>query len=214
MIEEEQLEVVRQARVVLKGQLARFGWSAVPRKSDPDGQALWGDSNAVTATRAWWREDNKLYYLRHLETVKERLRRYYAGHQEEAKEYVRLWQRANPEKAVEQSRLYFERHPGKAAEIRHRYHANLANAEGSFTSLEFEQLCKDFGDRCAYCGKRVKLVSDHMTPLSRGGTDFIWNIIPSCSSCNSSKGDKTLEEYLEYLTARLNIDCKEEEESD
>lgn len=36
-----------------------------------------------------------------------------------------------------------------------------------------------------------ELTEDHRIPLSRGGTDWIANIVPCCLSCNCSKGNKT-----------------------
>lgn len=39
--------------------------------------------------------------------------------------------------------------------------------------------------------------TEHVIPISRGGTHTIDNLRPSCSKCNKSKGSKTLNEYLE-----------------
>lgn len=53
-------------------------------------------------------------------------------------------------------------------------------------------------ETCAYCG--VKLAKhtatiDHIIPLSRGGTDFKWNLVWCCKRCNLSKGSKLLSEW-------------------
>lgn len=48
---------------------------------------------------------------------------------------------------------------------------------------------------CRYCGKappEVKLVVDHIVPVSRGGTNDETNLITSCESCNQGKSDKSL----------------------
>jgi len=34
-----------------------------------------------------------------------------------------------------------------------------------------------------------------MTPISRGGVDFIGNIVPACLRCNQLKSNKTVEEF-------------------
>ena len=51
-----------------------------------------------------------------------------------------------------------------------------------------------FGGRCAYCGqpdyKASKLERDHLVPLSKGGKTTRINIVPSCSHCNRSRGNK------------------------
>lgn len=38
-----------------------------------------------------------------------------------------------------------------------------------------------------------------MTPLKRGGEDVEENIVASCMRCNSNKGNRTLDEYVEKL---------------
>lgn len=49
---------------------------------------------------------------------------------------------------------------------------------------------------CQYCGKRgVRLECDHVTPLSRGGSNELSNLATACFSCNRSKRDKTVEEW-------------------
>jgi hypothetical protein len=39
------------------------------------------------------------------------------------------------------------------------------------------------------------MVPDHAHPRSRGGTDEIDNLVPSCFHCNAAKGWLTLEEF-------------------
>lgn len=91
----------------------------------------------------------------------------------------------------------------KLLELAHCRRAIKAGADGTHTAEEFEAVCKEFDYRCAYCSRSIeevgRITEDHMTPLIRGGSNFIDNMVPACSSCNDSKGAKTVEEYLEYL---------------
>lgn len=41
--------------------------------------------------------------------------------------------------------------------------------------------------RCIYCGRGAGLVLDHFEPSSMGGGDDIWNLLPACDRCNTSK---------------------------
>ena len=49
---------------------------------------------------------------------------------------------------------------------------------------------------CVYCGKIASTV-DHITPLARGGHEAIYNLAPACRSCNLSKSDLLLYEWIE-----------------
>jgi 5-methylcytosine-specific restriction endonuclease McrA len=57
------------------------------------------------------------------------------------------------------------------------------------------------GYRCQFCGRaagglrhRECLTRDHLTPLSRGGTNEWTNVVTACSSCNTRKGNRLPEE--------------------
>ena len=47
---------------------------------------------------------------------------------------------------------------------------------------------------CQYCGSTRHLTIDHVIPKSRGGEDTWENLAVACSSCNTKKGDKFLEQ--------------------
>lgn len=50
---------------------------------------------------------------------------------------------------------------------------------------------------CQYCGATdVDLACDHIIPRSRGGMTHPDNLVAACTSCNSAKHNKTLEEWL------------------
>ncbi len=71
-------------------------------------------------------------------------------------------------------------------------------------TVEWEKVKKEFGNRCAYCGKNhVALIPEHIVPQSVMGrvhperVDLIENIVPSCSHCNSVKKLKSLKDFFE-----------------
>jgi hypothetical protein len=65
--------------------------------------------------------------------------------------------------------------------------------------LPFEQrlriITRD-GGSCVYCGGDYWLGVDHVMPRSRGGSDDDGNLVACCRSCNSSKRNKTPDEWL------------------
>src|SRR5439155_196823 len=73
-----------------------------------------------------------------------------------------------------------------------RRRARRRGADGMFSSAEWTLLVWLFQGRCAYCWQEKKLTIDHVIPLSRGGSNFIENIVPACQSCNSTKYNKLI----------------------
>lgn len=47
--------------------------------------------------------------------------------------------------------------------------------------------------QCQYCGSSRNLTIDHIIPRSKGGKSTWTNLVTACHSCNSKKGDSTLE---------------------
>lgn len=74
--------------------------------------------------------------------------------------------------------------------LKSRYRTRKRNVVGSHSYKQWKSLKEEHGGRCSLCGKETILTKDHIIPISKGGTDDIWNIQPLCRSCNSSKKDK------------------------
>lgn len=50
---------------------------------------------------------------------------------------------------------------------------------------------------CTYCDQPVeKLELDHVDPVAWGANHSIDNLLPACRSCNASKSDKAVEEWV------------------
>lgn len=81
--------------------------------------------------------------------------------------------------------------------IRRRKTARL-KTKGQHTLQEWLKLRKKTNGVCPCCKERVgltKLTPDHIIPLAKGGSDYIWNIQPLCKKCNSSKGARHTKKY-------------------
>jgi 5-methylcytosine-specific restriction endonuclease McrA len=101
-------------------------------------------------------------------------RRYYAQRDQRI-EYVRRWQGDNRDKCVAYRRK-------RKAAIRTVGKTELVTAE------QWQSILNAYGNRCVYCNSsKDRLTQDHVTPLSRGGTHTMDNIVPACQSCNSKK---------------------------
>jgi len=100
--------------------------------------------------------------------------------------YMREWRQRNLEKSRDYLRASFHKR-------------RIAIGADSFSAQEWSALKKQFGNRCAYCGRPGPVTVDHRVPLSRGGRNVIANILPACKSCNSKKHDKTELEFRAQL---------------
>jgi hypothetical protein len=67
--------------------------------------------------------------------------------------------------------------------------------DGRWRNLREAVFARD-GHACVYCGSSDELACDHIVPRSRGGQNTMANLATACRPCNSSKRDKTPEEWL------------------
>jgi hypothetical protein len=76
---------------------------------------------------------------------------------------------------------------------------------GQHTKDDFRKVLEAQGFLCFYCGIPIvqgsrdpacEATEDHLVPRSRGGVDFIWNIVAACFDCNRIKGQQLPGEFL------------------
>jgi len=77
-------------------------------------------------------------------------------------------------------------------------------SRSSLTSRRMAPLVKRDGSRCVYCGWSGGdygqwLVADHVVPVCQGGTDDVDNLVLACNSCNSRKGGRTPEQWVDAV---------------
>jgi 5-methylcytosine-specific restriction endonuclease McrA len=70
--------------------------------------------------------------------------------------------------------------------------------------------------RCVYCANAVATTGDHVVPRGKGGRTELANAVGCCRTCNTSKGNRTLREWvasgraplpaLQLLAARIRSD--------
>jgi 5-methylcytosine-specific restriction endonuclease McrA len=80
-------------------------------------------------------------------------------------------------------------------------HCERALARGALSTLTYEQIVSVLAAHqgvCTYCGtEEDKLTIDHVISLARGGSNEVDNIVGCCRSCNSSKHDGDVLDWLE-----------------
>jgi len=126
------------------------------------------------------------YHLKNQVRILARVKAYQAQHKIERAVYMANYAATHRQKL----RDYRQSHPEQFAQYRRTKHARKLHAPvNDLTHAQWLEIQLVQDHRCAYCGKRAKnkLTQDHITPLSKGGSHTLHNIIGACSSCNSKK---------------------------
>lgn len=124
------------------------------------------------------------------------MQRWRAAHRELDRERKRARYRADPQRERARIADAIRRNPEGRRVLRQARRAREASADGRFTLRDWALLLEAWGHRCAYCAAEgVRLTADHRTPLSRGGSNAIENILPACRPCNARKSTSTEREF-------------------
>jgi 5-methylcytosine-specific restriction endonuclease McrA len=135
-------------------------------------------------------------FLRWREKNQARRRAYLAA-------YLRQWHTQH--KAA--SRVWYQNRPEERVVRRQSQRADSAGVTvNALNGEEWKWLLDVYGQRCAYCGKRIKnLTPDHVTPLAQGGHNALSNIVPACQACNVRKGARTPDEADMGFAVQVNV---------
>lgn len=104
---------------------------------------------------------------------------------------------AHREQIIADTQRYAEQHPEYAAAKNAARRARMINARGSCSPTQLADRVRFYGNMCVYCGADAETI-DHVIPLARGGSNWPANFRPACHSCNSSKTDKKIAEWIHF----------------
>lgn len=138
-------------------------------------------------------EDRRKWKVRNPEKVAEGNRQYRAENREKVRRAVRRSNANYPDRVRRRQREWREQNPGKVREQTLRRRRAPLDPEAATYA---EAL---MADPCNYCGSRMNLELEHITPISRGGDSHWMNLATACRSCNAQKNAS---EPLEFLMRR------------
>lgn len=122
-----------------------------------------------------------------------------------------IWDRYNKsDKRKKAQKKYMQSSRGIQADRRatSKRRTRKTLAGGEYTSDEWYSLCKYYDFCCLKCNKKFpfnQLTVDHIKPVAKGGSSFIWNIQPLCIECNKTKGVSEID-YRKILPNWINRD--------
>lgn len=157
--------------------------------------------------KAYMAEYNRRYYAANSERAKERARADYVQNRETRLATARFWKAKNADCVIAYNASYYahnrdvlleraksrqKEHPESWRRASHKRRVRLAQVLGFHSDAEWSEIASRQEWRCAICRRRRKLERDHIVPLSRGGSDYAFNIQGLCKPCNSGKRDKAV----------------------
>lgn len=137
---------------------------------------------------------NKLYYKKNSQKVKLLVKQYSINNLEKVKEKSKSYRQKpeNKERAKLASKTYRRSAKYKLI-LAHRqmayYSRTRYGAVGACTTEQLNARWEYYGHRCWICLAPAK-ETDHVIPVSKGGTNWPANLRPICKICNVRKGNK------------------------
>lgn len=133
----------------------------------------------------------------HPEKVKAMSHHYYQTHCEERKAASRRYRKKNPQKVKRILDQWRKENPGKLKEHRAWRRTREMKADGYASADQIMARIAYYGFLCYLCGDDYEHI-DHVIPMAKGGSNWPANLRPICVTCNLSKGDKSLDEFIAY----------------
>jgi len=159
----------------------------------------------ISAARKIYSENNKeklraakkQYYLNNKDEICASHKQYRDSHKETARAHSAKYRSENKAKCAFNNKKWKTANPLAVRTHNMNRRARKRQAEGSYFSRDILSMLQEQQCRCIYCQKDItdEYHIDHITPLSRGGSNFIYNIQLLCPPCNTSKGAKDPEQY-------------------
>lgn len=152
------------------------------------------------------REYDQRYYERHVDDLRVKARKYRTENLDRLREYDKHRTRSpeSLERARARNRARSKTTEGRLKQMVHvrNRRARLQNADGKHTQKDIQEMFEEQNGLCAYCGIRIfweiprDIHVDHIMPVSRGGSNDTSNLCLTCSDCNWSKNDSTVDEWV------------------
>ena len=101
----------------------------------------------------------------------------------------------NKERIKEVRQEYGRNNKYKINRFAHERRARKKNLAHTLTEKQWDNIKRNFDNKCAYCGEEKNLAQEHFYPLSLGGEYTKENIICACQTCNSSKGNRLFKDW-------------------
>jgi len=172
---------------------------------------LWQEAHredVIKRKRAYYQDNKsiitrnkKIYYEANKAATLETQRKYLENNRADIIKWQAVYRQENDKLTKKYQKEYRKSDHGRGvrAVCGQRRNAIKHLLPSTFTPQQWEEAKAYFNNRCAYCNADAPLAQDHFLSLSRHSGPYDQsNILPSCRSCNSSKGSKSYSEWHKY----------------
>ena len=118
------------------------------------------------------------------------MKAYRAHNKERMRAQQNAWNEANRPRSRELKRNYYRKNLPLWSQYENERRARVIEAEGEHTREQWLNVVCSQQNKCFDCDATVPLTRGHLVPLSRGGSDWITNIVAQCRPCNSRQATK------------------------
>jgi len=86
----------------------------------------------------------------------------------------------------------------------YEHQRRVADHGGKVFVISSRDIARHYGKPCYACDATDRVTTDHLIPVTRGGSHGIGNVIRLCLSCNQSKSGQTWSEWKYSRKPRAN----------
>ncbi|SRR6266581_770639 len=164
-----------------------------------------------TANRDHYLTQAKAYGVANRDRKLAYMKTYHEKNRDRNNAQKKAWHTANRDHALANMKAYdvanrdhdrvyrrsrYAAHRDHIKSYHHKLRAHKRSSEGTYTAQDIQNLFKGQKGKCALCKQRlVKYEVDHIIPLSRGGSNWPYNLQLLCPSCNRHKSNKLPHEF-------------------
>lgn len=151
---------------------------------------------------SWFKKGRNIYYLNNFDTIAQYQKSYRQENKDSIRQSKHDWKKRNKSK-VKLSRKRYQSNNKLTRNINLiRYRSRKRSVSHiPYDKAQVTALFEKCDNKCVYCYKNFNFSEkgtrqlDHFLPISKGGHDALYNLLPACISCNSSKRDNNPHEW-------------------